>query len=90
MLISNVRDHRNAITGIMARYHIQDLRYVPESDGDAEVVFLVDPQDRLSYFDIFQMEDDLGAELHVRVEILTLGGLQGSYRDRILNTAQPI
>ncbi|MBR7996106.1 hypothetical protein KDX08_27020 [Burkholderia cenocepacia] len=88
--IDYVRDHKTAINGVLARFHVQNPRYIPEVVGEAEVVLLVLPEGQVSYFDLFKMEDALTDELHARVAVLTEGGLKGSDRDRILSIAQKV
>ncbi|MBR8256666.1 hypothetical protein [Burkholderia ambifaria] len=88
--LNYVRDHKTAINGVLARYHVENPRYIPESSGEAEVVLLVRPEGRVSYFDVFRIEDALSHELQAKVTILTEGGLKGADRDRILSIAQKV
>ncbi|MCX4156179.1 MULTISPECIES: hypothetical protein [Paraburkholderia] len=88
--IEFVRDHKAAISDVLAQYHVRNPRYVPDETEEADVVLLVQPEDQVSYFDVFKIEDALAAELHAKVTILTEGGLRGSDRDRILGIAERV
>lgn len=88
--IEFVRDHKAAISGVLAQFHAHNPRYVPEETETADVVLLVQPEGRVSYFDVFEMEDALTAELNARVTILTEGGLRGGDRERILSIAEKV
>ncbi|MFM0020877.1 hypothetical protein [Paraburkholderia azotifigens] len=88
--IDYVRDHRSAISDVLAQFHVRNARYVPDEDDAADVVLLVQPEGRVTYFDIFKMEDALGARLHAKVTILTEGGLKDSDRDRIMRIAERV
>lgn len=90
MPIDYVRDHKTAIHGVLAHFHAKNPRLVPEDCAEADVVLLVEPEANASYFDIFEMEDALAAELKARVTVLTDGSLQGSDRDHILSIAQKV
>lgn len=88
--IEFVRDHKAAISDVLAEYHVRNPRYVPDETEEADVVLLVQPEERVSYFDVFKMENALAAELHAKVTVLTEGGLKGSDRDRILSIAEKV
>ena len=88
--IEFVRDHKVAISDVLAQYHVRNPRYVPEETEAADVVLLVQPDSGVSYFDVFKMESALEEYLHARVTVQTEGGLKGRDRDRILRIAQKV
>ena len=88
--IQFVREHKAAISDVLAQYHVRNLRYVPDETESADVVLLVQPEGQVSYFDVFKIEDALAAELHAKVTILTDGGLKGGDRERILGIAEKV
>ncbi|QGZ54289.1 hypothetical protein [Paraburkholderia acidiphila] len=88
--IEFVRDHKAAISDVLAQFHVRNLRYVPEATEPVDVVLLVQPDRGVSYFDLFKLELALEAELRAKVAVLTEGGLEGTDRNRILGMAEKV
>lgn len=75
--INFVRNHRAVIRDVLAQHRATNPRYVAEEMDDAEVVLLVQPAPDTSYFEIFELEDQLAVQLQTTVMVLTPGGLRG-------------
>ncbi|MXK59266.1 hypothetical protein GRT41_22695 [Burkholderia pseudomallei] len=88
--IDFVRDHRAVIGDVLAQHRATNPRYIGEEMDDVEVVLLVQPAPDTSYFEIFELEDQLAAQLRTTVMVLTPGGLKGEDRDRIEAIAQEV
>lgn len=88
--IEFVRDHKAAISDVLAQFHVRNPRYVPETTEAVDVVLLVQPDRGVSYFDLFRLETELEEHLHAKVTVLSEGGLKGRERERILGMAEKV
>jgi predicted nucleotidyltransferase len=92
MFIDDLRSRRREILSIAARHGANDVRVfgsvlrgddAPDSDLD----LLVDVEEGRSLLDIIGLEQELGALLGRRVEVLTVGGLSPYLEQQILAEA---
>ena len=64
----------------------EDFR--PDSDVDVLVEF--EPEARIGYFELFDVQQDLAALLGREVDLLTPGALSRYFRQRVLATAEVV
>jgi predicted nucleotidyltransferase len=60
-------------------------------DSDVDVLVTFDPEARRSLFDLIEMQDELEALLHRKVDLVSRGGLRNPFRRReILGTREVV
>jgi predicted nucleotidyltransferase len=92
MFIEDLRSRRREILSIAARHGATDVRVFGSvlrgDDGpDSDLDLLVDVEAGRSLLDIIGLEQELGALLGRRVEVLTVGGLSPYLERQILAEA---
>jgi predicted nucleotidyltransferase len=92
MFIDDLRSRRREILSIAVRHGANDVRVVGsvlrgEDGPDSDLDLLVDVEEGRSLLDIIGLEQELGALLGRRVEVLTVGGLSPYLERQILAEA---
>jgi predicted nucleotidyltransferase len=86
-----------AVQALCGKYHIRKLSlfgsvlradFRPDSDVDVLVEF--EPEARIGYFELFDVQQDLAALLGREVDLLTPGALSRYFRQRVLDTAEVV
>ena len=86
-----------AVQALCEKYHIRKLSlfgsvlradFRPDSDVDVLVEF--EPEARIGYFELFDVQQDLAALLGREVDLLTPGALSRYFRQRVLATAEVV
>ena len=58
-----------------------------EAGSDVDVLVDYEPDTRLSYFGVFELQEHLEALLGAKVDLVTMGGLRSELREGILAEA---
>ncbi len=87
--------HREAIRAIVAAHRAANPRVFGsvargEDTEDSDIDILVDPNPRMSLFDIGGIYNELTQLLGVEVDVLTPNALPDKFRERVLSEALPI
>jgi predicted nucleotidyltransferase len=86
-----------ALQTLCEKYHVRKLSlfgsvlradFRPDSDVDVLVEF--EPEARIGYFELFDVQQDLAALLGRKVDLLTPGALSRYFRQRVLDTAEVV
>lgn len=87
--------HREEIRDITKRYHTQNVRVFgsvaqgTDIEG-SDLDLLVEPTDSTTLMDLGHIRAELLQLLDVNVDVLTPLSLPDSFRDKVLNNAQPV
>jgi uncharacterized protein len=87
--------HRAAIHRVVEAHRASNPRVFGstlrgEDSAQSDLDLLVDPQPRMSLFDIGAIRRELRVLLGVEVDVLTPRALPDSFRDRVLAEARPV
>jgi predicted nucleotidyltransferase len=90
-----LNQHRDAVRAIALRNHVTNVRVFGSvlhgTDTEtSDLDLLVDPTPGTSLMDIARIELELGALLHVSVDVLTPNGLPEKFRQQVVAEAQPV
>jgi len=87
--------HREAIRRIVERHRAANARVFGsvlsgEDVEGSDLDLLVDPEPRMSLFDVGAIQSEVSELLGVRVDVVTPGALPERWRDRVLAEARPL
>lgn len=80
-----------------ARHHIRKLAVFGSvlrddftADSDVDLLIEFEPGERVGFFRLYQLQEDLGALIGHRVDLCTRNMLSPYFRDRILEEAEEL
>jgi hypothetical protein len=87
--------HRTAIRQVVAAHRVGNPRVFGsvvhgEDTEDSDLDLLVDPQERMSLFDLGAIIAELNELLGIRVDVATPAALPEPMRQRVLRDAMPV
>jgi predicted nucleotidyltransferase len=87
--------HRDELRQLVSRYNVALPRLygsvlAGKDDEDSDLDLLVDPTERTTLFTLVGLEHEAQQLLGVQVSVLTPKDLPIKFRDKVLETAQPL
>ena len=87
--------HRDELRRLVSRYNVARPRVygsalTGQDDEDSDLDLLVDPVERTTLFTLAGLEHEAQELLGTQVSVLTPGDLPLKFRDKVLQTAQPL
>jgi len=87
--------HRDELRRLVSRYNVAQPRVygsalTGKDDEESDLDLLVDPTERTTLFTLAGLEREAQQLLGVQVSVLTPKDLPVKFRDKVLQTAQPL
>jgi uncharacterized protein len=87
--------HRDELRQLISRYNVTHPRVfgsvlTGNDDEESDLDLLVDPTEHTSLFTLGGLQDEAQQLLGVQVSVLTPKDLPVKFRDKVLQTAQPL
>lgn len=94
-LLAHVRDHRDELLAIAARYGVSNLRVFGsavrgDEHPDSDVDLLFDPPPKFSLFDLVDLTHEVSELLGRQVELIPARSVHRYYKRYIFAEAQPL
>ena len=87
--------HRDQLRQLVSRYNLAHPNVygsvlTGKDDDESDLDLLVDATDKTTLFTLAGLEQEAEQLLGVQVSVLTPGDLPAKFRDKVLQTAQPL